>query len=108
MLLDGKLNIVQTLPREIAEQEQQLLLLALASAPTTALTPPDSAQFTQAIQKARVNLPQEYIKVVDDLNAHANQPDLVCEAMIALFRAIDALPPQERHVALRGMFQGED
>jgi hypothetical protein len=38
----------------------------------------------------------------------ANQPDLVYEAMIAFYRAIDARPPPERHVALRGMFQGED
>ncbi len=108
MLLDGKLNIVQTLPREIAEQEKQLLLRALASPPTTALTPPDPAQFTQALQNVWVNLPQKYIKVVDDMKAYANQSALACEAMIALYRAIAALPPRERHVALRGMFQSED
>jgi ATP-dependent protease ClpP protease subunit len=108
MLLDGKLNIVQTMPKEIAEQDRQFLLQALASPPTTALPPPDPDQFAHAIQKVRVNLPQKYINVVDDMKAHANQPDLVCEAMIAFYRAIEALPPPERHVALRGMVRGED
>ena len=108
MLLDGKLNIIQTLPREIAEQEQQLLMLALASPPTVALPPSDPTKFTRVLQKARATLPQKYLDVIDDTNVYANQPDLVCESMIGFFRAIDALPPRERHVALRGMFQGED
>ena len=107
-LLVGKLNIHNTLPKEIFEQEQQLLLLALASPSTAALPPPDPDQFTQAMQKVRANLPEKYLNVVDDMNAYTNQPDLVCESMIGFFRTIDALPPRERHVALRGMFQGED
>jgi len=107
-LIAGKLDILNTLPKEIVEQDQQFLLLALASPPTAALTPPDPAQFTQAMQKARVNLPQQYINVVDDMKAYANRPDLVCEAMIAYWGAIAALPSQERHVALRGMLQGEE
>lgn len=106
-LMAGKLDITQTLPRDIVEQEQQLLLHALASPPTTALTPPDPAQFTQAMQTASANMPQKYKDVVADTNAYAGQPGLVCEATIAFFRSIDALSPQERHVALRGMFQGE-
>ena len=108
ILLEGKLNIAHTLPKEIGQQEEEFLLLALASPPTTALEPPDPAQFTQAIQKVRFNLPQKYINVVDDMAAYTNQPDLVCEAMIAYLRVIDALPPRERQVALRGMFQGDD
>lgn len=107
-LLVGKLNIHQILPKEIFEQEQQLLLLALASPSTAALPPPDPDQFTQAIQKVRANLPEKYLNVIDDMNAYTNQPDLVCESMIGFFRTIDALPSRERHVALRGMFQGEN
>lgn len=107
-LMVGKLDILNTLPKEIVEQDQQFLLLALASPSTTALTPPDPAQFTQAMQKASVNLPQKYLDVVADTNAYASQPDLVCEAMIAYWGAIAALPSQERHVALRGMLQGEE
>lgn len=51
MLLAGELNIVQTRPRGITQQEKQFLLLALASIPTLALVSPDSAQYTHAIQR---------------------------------------------------------
>lgn len=108
MLLEGKLNVVQTLPREIAEQDQKLLLLALASSSTTALARPDTAEFTHALQKLRAKLPKKYTDVIDDMSAYAGQPDLVCEARTEFFRAIAALPARERHAALRGMFQGEE
>lgn len=107
-LMDGKLNIIHTLPKAIAEQEQQFLLLALAGPPRATVTPPDPTQLTQALQAASVNLPQRYIDVVTDSKAYAGQPDLVCEATIAFYRAIAELPSRERHVALRGMFAGDN
>ena len=107
-LLDGKLDLSKTLPKEIVEQEQQLLLRALASPPRTDLTPPDPAKFNQVAQMAFANLPQRYINVVTDAKTYASQPSLVCDAMIAYFSAIAELPPRERHVALRGMYQGDN
>lgn len=107
-LLDGKLDITKTLPKEIAEQDAQQMLLALASPPRTDLTPPKPAQFNQAIQAAVVNLSPQYIDVVADTKTYASQPGLICEAMSAFFRAIAALPPRERHVVLRGMYQGDN
>lgn len=107
-LLDGKLDITKTLPPNIAEQEKQLLWQALKSSHTTAPTPPDPALFAEIIQKATVNLPKRYVDVVADQNAYANQPDLICEATRAFFGSINALPSEERGIALRGLFQGEN
>lgn len=107
-LLDGKLDVVSTLPHEIVEQEQELLLQALASSPPLHRKPPEPAQFTKAMQKVGATLPEEYINVVDDTKSYADQPGLVCEAMIAYFRAIDSLPERERHIALRGMFHSNN
>ena len=107
-LMAAKLDITKTLPKEIVEQERNFLLEALNSPPTTALPPPDQAQVKIATRTAFVNLSQRDINVITDPNAYAGQPALVCEAMIAFYRAINALPQRERHIALRGMFQGED
>lgn len=107
-LIAAELDITTTLPKEIVEQEQQFLLLALATPPRTALTPPDPAKVEQAIQAAVVNLPQQYINVVANMGDYANKPELVCDATIAFYRSIIALPPRQRIFALRGMFQGDN
>ena len=107
-LLTGELNIAHTLPREIVEKETQFVFLALASPSATAMPPLDRAQFTQAMQKVRANVPRKHLNVVDDMNAYINQPDLVCEAMVVFFRTIQALPSRQRDVVLRGWFHDED
>lgn len=108
MLLATKLDITKTLPKEIVAQEKQFLLQALESPPRIVLTPPDPAQFDQAILAATANLTPQQFKALADMEAYASQPDLVCETMIAFYRGITALPEPERHLALRGMFQGEN
>jgi len=107
-LLKDKLDSAKTLPKEIVEKTQEFVFVLLATPPRAPLVPPDTVQFQQAMQAAFVKLPQQYTTVVTNAAAYAKQPDLVCKSMIAFFRAIVALPTQERHIVLRGLFQNDE
>ncbi len=104
-LLTSQLDITKTLPKELSEREQQLLLRALAAPPRTNAPLPDAVQVRQAIRSAAARMPPQYMRVLGDMKSYANQPELVCGAMIALYQGIEAMSPPERVAALQGMFQ---
>lgn len=104
-LLASQLDITKTLPKELSEREQQLLLRALAAPPRTNVPLPDAVQVRQAIRSAAARMPPQYMRVLGDMKSYANQPELVCGAMIALYQGIEAMSPPERVAALQGMFQ---
>lgn len=106
-LMVAKLDITKTLPQEIVEQEEKFLLKALAKPTLAERSSPDPIQVAAAFQIAFTNLPQHHIPVVANMKAYSSQPALVCEATIALYRAIRELPAQQRHVALQGVFQNQ-
>jgi len=106
-LMVGKLDITKTLPQDIVEQEEDFLWKALANPTPAKRSSPDPVQVAMAFQTAFTILPPQYIPVVANMKAYSSQPDLVCEATIAFYRAIAELPKQQRHVALQGVFQGQ-
>jgi hypothetical protein len=50
-------------------------------------------------------LPPEVVEVVSEPDRYSDQPARQCEATIALYDRIAKLPPESRHLLLRGMFQ---
>jgi hypothetical protein len=105
--LAGKLDITKTLPKEVVEKELKFTTDALETPPRTDQTSPDPVKFEQALLAAVANLSQQDINVIADMNSYAGQPDLVCNASLALYRGIQALPYEQRIYALRGMFQSD-
>lgn len=104
-LLASQLDITKTLPKELSEREQQLLMRALAAPPRTNVQLPDPTQVRQAIQSVAARMSPEYVRVLGDMKSYADQPELVCGATLAFYQGIEALSPPERVAALQGMFQ---
>lgn len=102
--LAGQLDITKTLPKELAEREQRFMLDALSSSPTS-LPPPSQADASRAIRSASSHMPQKYRDVIANPTAYTNQPALRCDATIAFYQAVSELPSDERHIALRAIFQ---
>jgi len=105
--LEGKLDITKFLPKEITEKELKLTIEALEKPPRADLTSPNPTKVEQALQAAVANLSQQDMSVIADMNAYAGQPSLVCNATLALYQGIQALPYDQRIYALRGMFQSD-
>lgn len=104
-LLASQLDITQTLPKEASEKEQRFLIRAMSAPPHDGKQLPSQAQVQDAMRAALAGLPDIHVHVMGNQNTYKNQPALLCDAMIAFYRAVAALPEQQRHVALRGMFQ---
>ena len=107
-IMNGKLDISKTLPPNIAKEDQRVMLLALNSAPRAKSNSVSSGEFRRAMRSVMNTMPEKYVRVMAKQAAYAKRPDLVCDASIAFFKAILALPENQRHVALRGMYQGMD
>jgi ATP-dependent protease ClpP protease subunit len=107
-LVAGKLDVYKTLPKDIVEQEQELILLALKRPRRSDLAPPDPAKVERATLAVADNMSQQHINVVADPEAYESQPDLVCKAMTEFYQNILALPHHQRSLVLRGIYQGDD
>ena len=105
MLLAGQLNIVQVLPPQLVQREQDWALGVLKSATLVERAPVDPAEFGRAMSDATAVLPPEVLEVVGEPERYADQPKLQCESTIALYDRIVSLPSDHRHLLLRGMFQ---
>ncbi len=88
-------------------KELKLTIEALEKPPRADLTSPNPAKVEQALQEAVANLSQQDMSVIADTNAYTDQPSLVCNATLALYQHILALPYEQRIYALRGMFQSD-
>jgi ATP-dependent protease ClpP protease subunit len=104
-LMEGALDITKVLPNGIVEREVKYTIDMLGKPPRPDLTPPDPAMVENAFQAALTNISQQHIQVLADMSAYADQPDIVCDATIALYQSIMTLPARERKYALRGMLQ---
>lgn len=107
MLSDSKLDITKTLPEAVVNQELKFMQDALNRAPRKDKTQVDKDQFQKGIQVVLIKLPAQYISVISNMKAFSNQPALVCDSIIALYKGIMELPGGQRNIVLRGMFQGD-
>jgi ATP-dependent protease ClpP protease subunit len=106
-LANSRLDIAETLPREHYERELAWLKNAIAASQRPPLPPVDQQAFRDLMQRLTEQLTPQVTDVVKDTAAHANQPQLVCRASVTFYEAVRALPPRERLIAMRGLFQGE-
>ncbi len=102
--LAGKLNVYQSLPKEIFEKEGEWLSGALRSAPRED-GPVDSKAATVALVAALKTLPPGAMQAATKDAPDPLHPGDRCDGVIAMYKAIDALPEAQRVLALRGMLQ---
>ncbi|MFZ2267516.1 MAG: hypothetical protein WAV95_08030 [Azonexus sp.] len=105
LLLESRLNISATLPREIVEAERQFVQDALNAPPRGPAPGASLVQARQAIGQAVRSMPANYLKAVNNPPAYRNQPALLCDSMESFYRNILALPEAPRRHALQGLFQ---
>lgn len=104
-LLEGRLNIVATLPRSVVDDEMavtQALFETPARAPAPPLTPAERGRAMSSVSAA---LSREQIKAISEGAAGHVDPALRCSSLIAYYDAVSALPTARRRLALRVMFQ---
>lgn len=98
----SRLDVRQTLAPELYEREVTWLRRAIAASTQPTLPALDPKRFSAVMQR----LPPDATKVVKNAAGHAGQPELLCRASLEFYEAVRALPPSERVVAVRGLFQG--
>jgi ATP-dependent protease ClpP protease subunit len=106
LLADSSLDVGQTLPRELYERELTWLQRALAASKQAPVAAVDTQLFGNVMQRLTERLTAKVTDVVQDTAAHANQPQVLCRASLEFYEAVRALPPRERVVVVRGLFQG--
>jgi hypothetical protein len=105
LLLAGQLNISQVLSPELVQREQDWALGVLQSPRLVARAPVDPLEFERTMTDATAALDPEILEVVGEPERFADHPKRQCESTIALYDRIVSLPPDDRHLLLRGMFQ---
>lgn len=106
LLIASKLDVTKVFPAELVEREMQWMLEVLEGEfePRPAL---DQARVEKVLIQAFEGVPAEYLQVVGDLSAFSNDPELQCDASIAFYKAVVALPAAPRALALQGLFQAD-
>jgi ATP-dependent protease ClpP protease subunit len=107
LLLEGKLDISSTLPKEIAEEEKLFMQNALKSLPRRVSSKASPSQRSEAMMAAIKPIPQQLVQVISNQSAYANQPSLLCDSMIGLYKSVLSLPDQQRKIALQTILQSE-
>lgn len=107
LLLEGKLDITSTLPKEIVEEEKSFLHDALKSPPRLAPSKVSPSQQRDAMLAAMKPMPPQLVPVVSNPSAYAKQPSLLCDSVIELYRSVLSLPDHQRKIALQSMLQSD-
>lgn len=105
LLLSGQLNIAQVLSPKLVQREQDWALDVLRADSLVERAPVDPVLFQRTMADATAALPAEVMDVINELDEFSDEPRRQCEATIALYDRIANLPPEDRHLLLRGMFQ---
>jgi hypothetical protein len=105
LLLAGRLNVAQVLNPELVRREQDWALQVLRAETLVERAPVDAEEFRITMAEATSVLPPEVMDVVASPEEFADRPQRQCDSTIALYDRVLALPPAERHLLLRGMFQ---
>lgn len=105
LLLAGQLNIAQALSPKLVQREHDWALEVLQADALIERAPVDAVRFQRTMADATASLAPEVLEVIGEIDQYADQPRRQCEATIALYERIANLPPEDRHLLLRGMFQ---
>jgi hypothetical protein len=105
LLLAGELNIAQVLSSQLVQREHDWALQVLRAKSLVERKPVDEAEFQRTMAGVTALLPGEVMDVIADLPKYRDEPGRQCSATIALYDRIVDLPPEQRHLLLRGMFQ---
>lgn len=104
-LARGRLNILSVLGPELALREQDLMQRAIeASGPAVAFDRDRALALFAVIMDALPAEQADAMAALEDPSAAAASPELVCEASLAMFRAVAALPPANRQLVARFLF----
>ncbi len=101
--LDARLDQRAVLPPQVMRRDLEFTQ-ALFAAPQASAGAPAREAFAQAMGPALRRLDAQQLAVIRAPGDYRGRPRERCEALIALYGALQTLPPQPRHVALRGMF----
>lgn len=105
LLLEGQLNIAQVLPPKLVQREHDWALEVLEAKSLVERERVDETEFQQTMAGVTAVLPEKVVDVIVDMPKYRNEPGKQCSATIALYDRIVDLPPEQRHLLLRGMFQ---
>ena len=105
LLLAGQLNIAQVLAPQLVQREHDWALDVLKAESLVEREPVDALEFDRTMADATSRLAPGVLEVVAAPDDYDDQPGRQCEAMIRLYDHILKLPPAQRHLLLRGMFQ---
>ncbi|HEX7115272.1 MAG TPA: hypothetical protein VF193_09075 [Steroidobacter sp.] len=103
-LTRAELDVSRVLGPSLVAREMQLLLDVLKG-PMVKRPAVTEAELEEVLGTVFQSLPLELVVVLIDLPSYQHEPGLVCEATIAFYEAISALPPRQRSIALRGIYQ---
>lgn len=98
LLIDGKLEIMQALPRELSEREYKLLQEAVQSLDASNRNF-DQSKVAELMQRVVAGMSAEQVALYDKLS---DTPSAVrCNALIDLWERIGTLPPEDRIIMMR-------
>lgn len=102
---NSSLDIAQTLPRELYERELTWVREGIARVNRQPMPAVDEQQYAQVVGRLAARLSPEVAAIVKNPAAHADQPQLLCQATLQFYEAVRALPLGERNIAVRGLFR---
>lgn len=106
-MLNGKLNAGLTLSRKLLDRDSKLMEKVLISTPRSDVYTMQSREFADSARRLSSSLSRIHQQVTADMNAYADQPDLQCDAFIALYSAILKLEDRDRHIIMSGLVQAK-
>ncbi|MFZ6873750.1 ATP-dependent Clp protease proteolytic subunit [Undibacterium sp. Di27W] len=104
-LIKGELNIYRTLPPPLPKKHRELMEKVLLNNEHGKSYTMQSKEFNTAAPKLMAFMTPLHKRVTEDLQAYQKQPELQCEAVIALYRNILRLNEKDRYVVLSGLVQ---
>ena len=101
------MNVVGNLPPELQKRELALMTKMLREADPARGIKPSQQAVERVAQRAAVGMTQEQLVVFSDEAARRRSPPvLTCNAAIAFFAGLNAIPAPERGRALRVLYAG--
>jgi hypothetical protein len=103
---DSSLDISQALSRDLYERELTWVRAAIGRMDQPPAPPVNASQFNGLMLRLEERLGSDVVTMARNPAAHTAQPQQLCQASLQFYETVRALPPSERVLAARGLFQG--